>query len=258
MALSDDPPTAPAVASPQLVQAQCTFYGFPDNCPPSAATAYEIVHSLAGGTGTWADPITYAGFAAFTPPGTMIYVPQLRKYFVMEDDCQVGLSAPHLDSERSFGEALLPCISNSVRVPQALLCLQECGRDYTLKGSYHFDLWLGPSSLCDSSALIACEVALTLTNTTVEINAAPGHPVDPTVLFDGASNTCAVPSSPCVDTTSTCGNLCEIPEAATCQELAQIFGLTYSRFLQLNSGLACSALPLPADTTVCQGGLCGN
>ena len=38
-----------------------TFYGFPDNDPPSAQTAYSCSgRDGAGGTGTYADPLTFA------------------------------------------------------------------------------------------------------------------------------------------------------------------------------------------------------
>ena len=48
--------------------------------------------SQAGGVGTYADPITYAGSTKATPAGTIIYVhsPHVQRYFIMEDDVRDG------------------------------------------------------------------------------------------------------------------------------------------------------------------------
>jgi hypothetical protein len=64
------------------------------------------VHNTAGGTGTYANPITLATDAAELPVGTRVYVPYLQKYFIMEDDCT------------------------------------QCDADWN-KGVYHIDLWIG-------------------------------------------------------------------------------------------------------------------
>ena len=65
-----------------------TFYGAKDNCPPGGDIAHPIIHKEAGGVGTFVDPITFAGDTTATPAGTIIYVWQLKKYFIMEDDCE--------------------------------------------------------------------------------------------------------------------------------------------------------------------------
>jgi len=49
----------------------------------------------------------------------------LKKYFIMEDECQ------------------------------------ECIRDWKKKQSYHFDLWMGPDYATPGPELITCEDALT-------------------------------------------------------------------------------------------------
>lgn len=58
-----------------------------------------VIHQAAGGTGTYADPITLAVGDTITssgqdvpdrPAGTMLYVPNLRKYFIVEDTCGDG------------------------------------------------------------------------------------------------------------------------------------------------------------------------
>ncbi len=57
------------------------------------------------------DPITFAGVKEREAPGTIIYIAKLRKYFVMEDDCE------------------------------------ECKHDWEKKQKYHIDLWQGPDTV---------------------------------------------------------------------------------------------------------------
>ncbi len=69
-----------------------TAYTHYDNDPPgSAAISHPILHSLAGGVGTYTDPITLAvGFTDAGPdiePGTKYYVPHLQRYVIVEDIC---------------------------------------------------------------------------------------------------------------------------------------------------------------------------
>jgi len=53
----------------------------------SATIAYPVLHKQAGGTGTYADPITFASTTKAFAPGAIVYVNYLQKYFIMEDDC---------------------------------------------------------------------------------------------------------------------------------------------------------------------------
>lgn len=68
-------------------------YDWQNNSPPGAGISYArdygypTVHDHAGGTGTWADPITFASQPGQLRPGQRIYVPRFGKYFVKEDDC---------------------------------------------------------------------------------------------------------------------------------------------------------------------------
>src|SRR5437764_10053547 len=64
-----------------------TLYGWLDNSPPGNAIAYPQIHSGAGGTGTYSDPVTFATDSAELAPGTRVYVSYMKKYFIMEDDC---------------------------------------------------------------------------------------------------------------------------------------------------------------------------
>ena len=93
-----------------------TFYGFPDNDDGEGHFRTAIIaHQLewqgrpryvddgglpfAGGTGTFDDPITAAASRGnrFFPPATLIYVPDLRKYFFLEDECASCFEEEWLD-----------------------------------------------------------------------------------------------------------------------------------------------------------------
>jgi 3D (Asp-Asp-Asp) domain-containing protein len=151
------PPTAAATPSPAPTQAPAgrmwsvvvTFYGAADNDPPGST---EIAHpnghhQEAGGTGTYADPLSLAADPRAIQVGTRVYYPQLRKYFVMEDDCA------------------------------------QCITDWRSSRTPHIDLWTGDYQ---GSALLACENALTPDGLVpVELSPPPGRPVDPRPLFNG-------------------------------------------------------------------------
>ncbi len=71
-----------------------TWYGWPDNDPSNSNTiayprsdGFPTVHNRAGGTGSWSNPITLAANPRFMRPGTRVYVPFMRRYFIMEDQC---------------------------------------------------------------------------------------------------------------------------------------------------------------------------
>ena len=93
-----------------------TFYGWADNSPPGGAIAYPksdgypTVHDTAGGAGTYADPITFATDESEFPVGTILYVPFIEKYVVMEDDCV------------------------------------ECDSDWTSAHKWHIDLWMNSNA----------------------------------------------------------------------------------------------------------------
>jgi hypothetical protein len=155
-----------------------TWYGFNDNscqvesdhnCNTIAfpsSRGFPVPHDIATeGQGTFADPITFAtaardsGSPAEYAPGTIIYVPFVRKYFVMEDQCF------------------------------------ECGQEWFNhnRHSPHVDLWMGPSFGSADQPLMDCEDSLTQGSTfhgTGTIIANPAHnlPVDTTPLF--TNDTC--------------------------------------------------------------------
>jgi hypothetical protein len=90
---------APAAPAPVGTPAYTTGYSYYDNTPPgSAAISNPVLHRTAGGTGTYADPVTLAvGHSKASgkdvldyPAGTRFYIPNIRKYTVVEDTCGDG------------------------------------------------------------------------------------------------------------------------------------------------------------------------
>jgi len=149
----------PATAKTQAVWA--TYYGWYDNTPPGDATAYGSGH--AGGTGTYADPITFASDKSEIAVGTIVYYPTVQKYFVMGDDCT------------------------------------ECDQDWSGVGPdggpkmWHFDLWTGGKGGNEMDAL-DCEDALTL-------GTSSGAPLDTNFIINPPS-TETVSSQPIFDPTT--------------------------------------------------------
>ena len=85
-----------ATASERQYSVYLTGYSYWDNTPPgSAAIARPVLRDKAGGTGTYEDPITIAVGHRIEgnrqtldyPPGTRFYLPQLRRYAIVEDVC---------------------------------------------------------------------------------------------------------------------------------------------------------------------------
>lgn len=93
--------TATRPAGQRKIQAFITGYSYFDNTPPgSIAISHPVFHQSAGGTGTYADPITVAVGHSISAgrdtldwvKGTRFYIPNLRRYFVVEDTCGDGSS----------------------------------------------------------------------------------------------------------------------------------------------------------------------
>jgi hypothetical protein len=105
-----------------------TFYGYPDNDPPGPATAYDCGgrNYVAGGTGTYADPLTFASALGEFDKCEIIYDPYLKKYLRFEDYCQ------------------------------------KCTTDWKASPKiYHIDVWTGSSTKNGGQAQIQCENDLT-------------------------------------------------------------------------------------------------
>ena len=143
-----------------------TFYGWYDNTPPGNGIAYPKIHSGAGGKGTFSDPITFATERSELAPGTKVWVPRVRKYFIMEDGCD------------------------------------ECTADWKSHGPNggpglrHIDLWLGGKG-GNAFDAINCEDALTNYNADNTPNMEPvivsppsNEPFDPTPIFNTSTGAC--------------------------------------------------------------------
>jgi hypothetical protein len=156
-----DPPlqrveTASSVAA-NTHKVAVTFFAAWDNSPHnSTAIAHPVLHSRAGGTGSFKDPLTFAspdGPGAY-PWGTKIYATEVRKYFIREDSCGKSWTAP-----------------------------DGCG------ATSHVDLYMGNPST--TKAVLACEDRLTPPGlSAIVVNPPDKLLVDLTPLWDQKSGTC--------------------------------------------------------------------
>lgn len=120
--------------APQTVQATVTFYGYPDNYPPSKQIAHPVIHRFAAGAGTYCNPTTFATEPTSSenstiPYGIKIYVPAVKHYFIREDDCTTSGSSSGSGSNGCYG--------------------------------LWFDVWIGGNKHSNFKAVIACEQKLT-------------------------------------------------------------------------------------------------
>lgn len=92
------PPGSPGSPA-QNITAYVTGYAIYDNTPPgSPVISNPVLHQVAGGTGTYQDPITVAvGHSIINGhdildwfQATRFYIPNLRRYFIVEDTCGDG------------------------------------------------------------------------------------------------------------------------------------------------------------------------
>jgi 3D (Asp-Asp-Asp) domain-containing protein len=93
-----------------------TGFAFGDNDPLGSSTISDpVIHNTAGGTGTFDDPITIAVSEGVLAPGTKIYIPKLRRYFIVEDTCatcgngQVDVWVSSADPENESNDAAVNC-----------------------------------------------------------------------------------------------------------------------------------------------------
>lgn len=93
------PTPTPVPSGETRFNAYITGYTWYDNTPPgSADIALPVLHNKAGGTGTFEDPITVAVGHSITngvstpdfAKGTKFYIPNVRRYFIVEDVCGDG------------------------------------------------------------------------------------------------------------------------------------------------------------------------
>jgi len=149
--------------NPSPSQGQCqpvdnvkqTYFGFPDNSPPGAGIAYtQCGRQLAGGTGTYDDPLTLATADGELDVCEVVYSYYLQKYLRHEDDCEA------------------------------------CSNDWT-QGIWHVDVWVGSSDQDGGQDQINCEDSLTVGNQAIIRNPPSNLPVDTTALYQvGRSPSC--------------------------------------------------------------------
>lgn len=144
---------------PRALRIWLTGYSWQDNTPPgSSVVSHPMVHTTAGGTGTYADPITVAVAGdrdhMSDPPGTRFYLPTVRRYVIVEDS---GASA----------------------IPPG---------DDT-----HLDMWIdGREATKDVTD--DCETRITGWRVPAEINPPPNYPVTRGPIF--AHHSCNAPALP--------------------------------------------------------------
>jgi len=143
-----------ALASTTVNDVYITSYGYNDNGDSSEIAYPNVKHGKAEETnGEYSNPSTFATSSEFAP-GTIIYVPKLKKYYIMEDECA------------------------------------ECDSDWK-KGKHHVDLFIGPDSKSGDS-LYDCEDAITESSGTIIVNPASNLAVDTTKIYtDGKCNSSA-------------------------------------------------------------------
>jgi hypothetical protein len=169
-----------------------SFYGFNDNSCTTESQhdcndiAYPGLgpqgHQMATeGAGTYDDPITCAASdqgsesagGASLAPGTMVYNPEVKKYFIMEDSC--------LECGDEWNCQLSPDDDDDPQPPD------NCQPGTNL----HIDFWMGPSFMQDASSLNTCEDNSTIGDPyrgigTVVVNPPQNLPVAPNPLYSGS------------------------------------------------------------------------
>lgn len=96
-------PAAAGTYSPgRQLRIELTGYSWQDNTPPGSATvSHPVLHARAGGSGTYANPITVAvpgsGSSMEFEAGTRLYLPAVRRYVIVEDSGASDAELPHLD-----------------------------------------------------------------------------------------------------------------------------------------------------------------
>jgi hypothetical protein len=148
-------PSSAVAASPveqsavRTVRAFMTLYGYVDNSPPGTVIAHPCIHSGAGGTGSFEDPVTFATDVHELPWCKVIYVPYMERYFIHEDECS------------------------------------ECDTDWVHRHLYRFDMWAGGNATSlhqpERRSLLRCEDTWTRANSATDPN-------NPTIIVNPPSN----------------------------------------------------------------------
>ncbi len=157
-------PTAASAQGPTSVRAFMTLYGWADNSPPGTDIAHGCLHKVAGGVGTFSNPITFATDVNELGWCQVIYVPYMKRYFIHEDECS------------------------------------QCDQDWNSYHLYRFDMWAGGDAGSrhqpEKRALHACESTWTRADSVTD-------PDNPTIIIDPPSNL-PVTSAPIFSAPTTC------------------------------------------------------
>lgn len=150
------PAPAPATGSERIIpKAYVTGYGWWDNTPRgSSEISNPVLHKKAGGTGTYADPVTIAvGHSLVNgkdildyPQGTRIYIPSMKKYFIVEDTCGDGRAPQNIGCHKLYNTAN--------------------GNDAAPGNTTWVDVWIGGSTATQATS-DACEEHLTGSHTII-------------------------------------------------------------------------------------------
>jgi len=162
-------PAAQSSAERVVTTTYTTAYTWYDNTPAGSATiSHPVLRTTAGGKGTYEEPITIAvGHSLATgkdvldfPAGTRIYLPDVRRYFIVEDTCGDGND------------------------PQNGPCHQGANANGT-NSTIWIDMWIGGQGV-SAGAADECAGRVTNVNTAV-FNPAANYAVAPGagVIHDG-------------------------------------------------------------------------
>jgi 3D (Asp-Asp-Asp) domain-containing protein len=128
-------PSAMPDGAPQVVSAYVTFYGFDDNDdgnPTHTGTdviSHPTLHQAADeDLGTFDRPGTLAADLNFIAPGTRVYVPALKRYYIMEDTCRPCTKdwkqgKPHVDLYLSGTGAKLAKCEDRLTMESAVIII---------------------------------------------------------------------------------------------------------------------------------------
>jgi hypothetical protein len=146
--------------APATVTVDVEFFDWSDNSPAGNEIAYPrsggypTLHEFASGTGTHADPITFGGDSTVFPPGTIVYVPFLEKYVILEDEC--------------------------------LSCAMQAG----MTNHPAISIWMPSDATTPAGPLAKCETFWTKSSVAVIENPPADLTVSSAPLFDPTTKTC--------------------------------------------------------------------
>jgi hypothetical protein len=149
---TSEPSTSELPASARRRTVYVAGYGWWDNTPPGSSEISDpVLHKRAGGTGTYADPITAAvpyhcakGCLQW-PAGTRFYLPSLHRYAIVEDTC--GDDGPD-SCDGSNGNELILWVGRGSTAATAGACEDRITGRTTAVEDPAADLAVTPGDIC--------------------------------------------------------------------------------------------------------------